>query len=109
MQAQSSPLRIAQWLGGPIVWAVHFLTVYTSESLICPRGGSSMHLALVGVATAVGLLALLALLAASWRAVPSPNRAGHGFMDQAAFSLTLLAIIGLLWVSLPAIILCACS
>jgi hypothetical protein len=109
MQAQRSPLTIARWLGGPVVWAAHFLIVYASESLVCPRGGSSMHLALAGLATAVGLLALLAILAANWRAMAAPNRAGHVFMDQVAISLSLLAILGLFWVALLAMFLPACS
>jgi hypothetical protein len=101
-------LTIARWLAGPAIWAAHFLVVYASESLLCTRGGgASAHLAIIGVATAVGLALLLATTLRGRG--PSTDTDGAGFMNAAATSLALLGMLGIAWSALPALLVSSCT
>jgi hypothetical protein len=104
-------LTVARWLGGPLIWAAHFTLVYASESLVCTRGGgAAAHLALVGLATAIALIMLMAITAQSWRRVSSPRAtAALSFMDGTAAMLGLLGMLGVLWSTLPAIVVSSCT
>ncbi len=53
------PLRATATLfAGPTIWAVHFLAVYASESLICRLSSAGAHDVLVAAATVAALLGL---------------------------------------------------
>jgi hypothetical protein len=107
------PLTTLRWLAGPLVWAVHFLLIYASESLFCTRGsGGVAHLAAIGLATAVGLSVMLAATAQNWRrasTAPASALAGATFMDSVGALLGLLSILGILWSALPSAIVASCT
>lgn len=68
-------LRLAgNALVGPIVWALHFLVVYASESLFCRAGSPGGHDALVAGATAAALLGVLWHGRRMWRSTERNSR-----------------------------------
>jgi hypothetical protein len=105
-------LTVLRWLAGPLVWAAHFLLVYASESLFCTRGGGgAAHLAVIALATAMGLAVILAATLWNWwrtSMTPASALAGATFMDYAGALLGVLGMLGLLWSALPSAILASC-
>ncbi len=103
---------IARWLAGPAIWAAHFVTVYGSEWLICTRGEAATHQMVIGAATAVGVVALLAVIALNARE-PSGSGQRHdsasAFMARVGLALALLSLVGLLWTAVPALFLSPCT
>jgi hypothetical protein len=107
----AAPLR---WLGGPIIWAAHFLLVYASESLVCTRGGGAHdHFLIVAAVSAGAVAALLAIIVGGLRAGRAARaeqgRDGGAFMEDATVALALLSLIAVLWAVLPATLVSACS
>jgi hypothetical protein len=109
----------ALWLyfGGPIVWAAHFFLLYGIEVLICTGfGTSSLAQRFWIVALALTALALVLLCFMAWHVAVerSDDRRGTG-IESAAFyrptsiGLAVLAMFGVLWATLPALLLPACA
>lgn len=88
-------------LAGPLVWITHFLLVYAGQGVACAGPRPFAATLLVGIAGIVALATLVALLIAQRRMAASPARA-------IALPLTALSILGVGWVSLPALIVPAC-
>lgn len=86
-------------LVGPILWAMHFLTVYASESLLCRAGLPGWHDALVTGATFVTLLAL------GWHGAAlrrRTKREARGELAGIAFGLDTLSALAVCFVALAA-------
>jgi hypothetical protein len=88
------------WLGGPIVWALHFAILYGAESLLCSRGGPGAHMVVATAATviALGLLAALVLRV----------QGRIHFLGRLAVMLGIASIAGVLATYLPVLMVPAC-
>lgn len=85
------------------VWFVHFSVSYGAAAILCSTGQESgMHRTVMVLATALAVILLIATLARSMRALGTrPDR-------MAAAVATGLALIAVVWTSLPAVVLDAC-
>lgn len=107
MTGQSgSILTAAAALFGPIVWATHFLVVYTSESLLCRSTAGQAHTQLLGAATILALLLILAHGVRQWR--PFGVEALPQFVPRAALALDGLALAAIMFVAVAGLLLPAC-
>jgi hypothetical protein len=110
--------ELALLLAGPLVWAAHFFSMYTAETLFCigpgaaSRGGQLVLVA--GTLTAAALGAVLAMLAARpslGRTAPQATEAiaRSLFWRDAPTALAALAMLGVLWTALPVLLVPACA
>jgi hypothetical protein len=123
---------LAMFVAGPVIWSAHFLLVYLVTEAGCTGAGPG--LALFGppvpkvatlAATAAAAAAALACARWSWRrwragsAEPAADEAGDlagGLADRdrggtlafAGFLLSLLSVVTILFVGLPALVLPSC-
>jgi hypothetical protein len=103
---------------GPAVWAAHLFVMYAAETLVCTgawAGARDLHFLLIAAgATAVALAMLLGLIvrrigfAAAHRQAGLPVDASSSFLHDASLMLALLAMLGVLWVALPAALVTGC-
>jgi hypothetical protein len=110
--------ELALALAGPTVWAVHFFLMYGAEVVICTgpaatsRAGQALPVAIaLTVVAMVGLLCILVRRFALDRQAHQAADDTHGslFWRDASTALAALAMLGVLWVALPAILLPACA
>lgn len=112
-------------VGAPIIWAVHFVTVYVLVSFACAFGFSGGRILgigavpfLIGVVTliAVVFIALLTRLGyRRWRQTEADRRrmdpdlwARRRFMALTALLLSGLSLIATIWVAVPAFLMDPC-
>lgn len=117
---------VALFLAGPVIWTAHFLLVYLVVEAGCTGAGPGLRLfappvptVVTVAATAIATLACLATAALGyrrWRAGQG-ERADDGGAAQpedgdplafAAFVLSLLGVVTVLFVGVPALVLPAC-
>lgn len=110
-------------VAGPVLWTAHFLVVYLVAEAGCTGGGSGLRLLNPPVptvatvaATAIAVMACLATAAVAhrqWRALaeagsddggPEPGDRG-GSLALAGVVLSLLGVVTVLFVGLPALVL----
>jgi hypothetical protein len=106
------------YLGGPIVWAAHFSLLYGIEAVICSGFGrsslkSQFWLIALGL-TAVALITLLCFIAwqlalrrRDYNATNKTDRSS--FLRDMSIALVALAMIGVLWSTMPALVLPVCT
>ena len=99
-------------LSGPIVWALHFFSLYLIEALGCTVAGTTAgtHVRTSGaVITVVALAALLGLTMYHRRGF---RRRSHGTaadaLERYAALLAALSLVGVLWASIPLFVFPAC-
>jgi hypothetical protein len=108
------------WLSltGPIVWAAHFSLLYGIDAAICSGFGMSFlekYFWLLALSlTALALITLLCFMA--WQfAVRRRNHhatntsIGSSFLRDTSIALAALAMVGVLWSTLPAVVLPVCA
>jgi hypothetical protein len=126
--------RQARWslfmfVSGPVIWSVHFLLVYLVTEAGCSGDGPGLRLFDPPVPKAVTLAATAAAAAAAlacatwwyrrWRASEREPVAGEaadhatdrdrgGTLAFAGFLLSLLSVVTILFVGLPALVLASC-
>lgn len=90
-------------LGGPLIWAAHFLAIYFIASLAEQLSGETglIARALILAAGGVAIIAALLVLASARRL--STQNALDRFWRLIAQAGAVLAIIAVLWQSLPAL------
>lgn len=109
---------------GPTVWALHFLGAYIGAAIMCAKLPGEPALMPYRLAVAIGTAAALALIAfLGWRAWQAwdplsgdidDSLAGfadedrHAFLGQAALLLCGVSFIGVIYTSLPVLILASC-
>lgn len=107
-------------LGGLIVWGVRFLAVYSFTALACARGwseatpgGIGLVPLVVGIATLVAVLGCVALLAkAVTRLGDRSSQEGAEntrFVHIIAASVAALAILAMVWETLPFLLITGCG
>ncbi len=86
------------------IWFAHFSISYGATTLLCSTGQETgVHRTVMVLATVLAVILLIATLATSVRVLKSrPDRI-------AAAAATGLAVIAVIWTSLPAVLLDACS
>lgn len=99
----------ARWLGGPLIWALHFLLVYASESVTCSRfGGATAHAYLVAFVTAIAVTMLIGLILPRRATARPTDAAAVDFMQTLQLGLGLLSLLAILWAALAAVIIPSC-
>ena len=119
---------LVMFVAGPVIWSVHFLLVYLVVEAGCTGDGPGLTLfdppvpkAVTLAATAAAVVAALACAGWSWRrwrtdaADEAADLAG-GLQDRdrggtlafAGFLLSLLSVVAILFVGLPALVLPSC-
>ena len=97
-------------LTGPAIWAAHFFGLYLTEAFLCPapQAASQVHLiTLVLTATGVAALGALMLWQVLWKE-RSPDGNGR-FLRDVSMALAATSMLAVLWGSLPAMLLPACT
>jgi hypothetical protein len=97
-------------LSGALIWAAHFLALYGFAALACARGfahtqwlGIGVPVWTTGTATMIALATLLAIVATSIRRWPSV-----AFIDGMTAAVAALAILAVIWETLPVLMLRPC-
>ena len=98
MTFASATLRIAS---GPLVWVLHFATVYGITAIACARGMPHVVPWAIGIATVAAAGACLALLAKHW-----PRHAE--FESWLAAGLAGLALFAILFQAFPVLVVPIC-
>jgi hypothetical protein len=123
---------LAMFVAGPVIWSVHFMVVYLVTDAGCSGEGPGLAVfgppvpkAVTLAATAAAAVAALACAGWSWRrwraggTAPAADDAddlagGHRHWDRggtlafAGFLLSLLSVVTILLVGLPALVLPSC-
>ncbi|MBV7486861.1 hypothetical protein [Bordetella sp. BOR01] len=100
-------------LAGPLVWAVHFVFIYAANGVFCARPalyGLWVDAALsVWAMGAAAVLAIAAIALIYWRQQARwPQTDEPGFFRWVAGALSLLAVIAIIWQTLPVLLVPAC-
>ena len=105
------------YLSGPIVWAAHFSLLYGLEAAICSGpGGSSLESQFWLIALGLTAAALILLCFVAWQLAlrrhdhNAANKTNKSpFLRDLSIALVALATIGVLWSTLPALVLPVCT
>ena len=103
-EAASEPRFVRTTLrmfAGVLIWAAHFLLIYTFTALACTRDLASSVVPVIIAATGLGVLGA-ALIARS--ALPP-----RGFADWLAVSVASIAILAMMWEALPLLWIPVCA
>jgi uncharacterized membrane protein SirB2 len=107
----SGPRRLT-WIAGPfVVWGLHFLAVYSIQGLACGRGWPvagawlGMTLATVAAFAAVAWIGLRARRELLAREAPPEKR----FAAKVVAMLSLLALVAIVFTSVPMLLLQPCE
>lgn len=110
---RSTAATVVFILFGPIVWALHLLVIYGSQSVLCARGGTASISTIIGVATLVSIAALCTAamapgaLAGALRVGPGPG-SQQAFINGVAVTLAILSLFGVVWAAATIFILPSC-
>jgi hypothetical protein len=113
MTTRSFTRDILRLFSGPIIWAIHFLTVYGFTGVLCARPalhhawlGISLFAWGIGAATLVAITAVALLHFRDWRARLRAHQSD--FLHLTASGLGLLSIVAIIWETMPVFIVPAC-
>lgn len=97
---------------GPLIWAVHFVAIYSFNGILCARTAAQASWLGVGIATwgigGAGILAIAAI-AACLAVEPRGAPDSHGFVRWVTIGLGWLAIVAIVWETLPVFLVPACG
>jgi hypothetical protein len=99
---------------GPLIWVAHFLFVYVLNGVVCARPAVQAEWLGIG-ATSWGIniatiVAISAIAAIQLRIRARSTQAGNpDFIDWLAAMLSLLAVIAIIWETLPIFLVPACE
>ncbi len=101
-------------LAGPIIWAAHFLFIYTVNGIACAR--PAMYAAWLGLPVSSWIIvgaSLLALVAMALIYLRQRTRMPHmespKFLPWLAGALSLLSAVAVIWETVPVLLLSACA
>ncbi|PVA05564.1 hypothetical protein [Thalassorhabdomicrobium marinisediminis] len=106
---------------GPLVWAVHFVATYGLTALTCAKGWPLDPLRIgVGVGTVLALAGILwlgwgawaqwdTLRDREWENDAPTDEDRHQFLGHAAFLLSIISFIGVVYVALPILLFGSCQ
>jgi len=116
-EEQASLLKITF---GPLIWATHFVVCYGLVAVTCAKGWDFFLIRIVLLVLSVGALAGVGLIGRTawrqWNARETGdfvNRGGHAedrhhFLGHAAFLLAIISFIGVIFVTLPLLMIGGC-
>lgn len=121
MAEQRFTAKTLYLFGGLLIWAAHFMFVYSANAIACERGledvtivGAGLIPLTIAIATVAALAAAgyVAAAAMSWRG-PFTNEP-HGdpttsFLRQVTIVLTLLSMIAIVLSALPSFVVQPCA
>lgn len=113
-----------QMITGPTVWAVHFIVCYPLAAVYCAKLGRAASLVpvrwLVLAISVTTLIGLLALFVSAWRVrlpsitdddltfeANSPEER-HRFLTHVTLTLTALSIVGVIYTTIPVLVVDTC-
>jgi hypothetical protein len=97
-------------LTGPAVWAAHLFTLYGAEALLCSMPTPSVAMLWFAAMAATAIAAILLLGFMLWQARRKNRHAAtRFFLRELSLVLAGLALLGVLWTSLPAASVPACT
>jgi hypothetical protein len=103
-------------LGGMIVWAASFAAAYGMAATVCARGlGDETVLGIALLPFSLGIITLAALVAtglialAAYRRPAGTDAEPRLFLRSTAHLVALLALVGILWNGLPALLFATCA
>lgn len=98
---------------GPLVWSVHFVSIYGLTGIVCARAGSAARWLgwpwdawAIGLAGVVAVAALLPVLRARPRSTHEDSRR---FVRWTSMALAGLAVLAILWETLAVLLVPTCS
>ena len=108
---------------GPLIWALHFVASYGAAALVCAKASDGAVEALrigIGVGTLLALVLILWLAVRAWRQWDlqrdpewendkGTSEDRHQFLGHAAFLLSVISFIGVVYVALPALLIGSCA
>lgn len=96
-------------MAGPVVWAVHFLAIYSFTGVICARPALPTSLVTWGVTLAgVAAIAVLALLFL-WVRPRAPDADDRHLVRQVGIGLAALSALAIVWETLPLFLAVPCT
>lgn len=97
----------------PIVWAVHFIGIYTLTGIVCARPGSAGQWLGVGwesaAIVAAGVVAVAVLVACFFLQPRSEDAHNRGFLHWMATALAALAALAIAWETLSVFLVPGCT
>ena len=113
MAASSFTRSFLLLFSGPIIWAVHFLTIYGFTGVRCARPalrqewlGTDITAWGIGIAAAV---AIAVIVAVHWRCWHTSKRSdGAYFTRWMASALGILSITAIIWETVPVLLVPGC-
>lgn len=112
---KAKPISDFLWvLSGPIIWAVHFFSIYLVEALLCTASmpsGSAMTAA-TSILTGAALLAMFAIVAHRIPLSEIGLNSAHdekGFLAFLTAILVILSALAVIWVTIPGVWLSVCA
>lgn len=118
MNAAARPRSFASFSAAPCIWLAHFVSVYALTSLGCEisvhagDASGSLNTSIVTVLTLMGLGAsgyAIYIQYREWRGRPSNTHAPDIFVAKTNVLLHALALVGMIWVAVPAFMLASCD
>jgi hypothetical protein len=105
---------LLQALAPLLIWFAHLTILYAAETLICigpPAAAATVMAWTTALATAA---ALAALLFAAWmlrrgNASRNQNLGGSRFLVGVSYLLIVLSLVGVVWTTLPTVVLPVCA
>jgi len=101
-------------LSGPIIWAGHFLFVYSFTGIVCAR--PSFQVEWMGISITVWIVSIAALLSiAAIGAIHVrmrknlPSAGDPHFVPAMTCMLALLSVLAIVWETLPAFVVPSCA
>jgi hypothetical protein len=96
---------------GVIIWAVHFLVIYGFTALSCARGfHTSQWLGIGIVPWTIGVATVVAVVAIGMIVMPAlGTRRAESFEDWMTATIGGLAVIAIVWESLPVLMVPTCG
>jgi hypothetical protein len=101
-------------LAGPLIWALHYLFIYSVHGVMCARPG--IHTAWVGVPASAWIIVAAGLVALAAMGViyarlrdRMPPLADASFMPWLAGALSLLSAVAVVWETVPVLLVPACG
>ena len=110
----SFPVAFLTVLAGPLIWAVHFLLIYTVNGVVCARPGMQGHWLGIPLSSwaiiGIGVMALAAMASIYVRRRHGVPPAGApSFLPWLAGTLSLLSAVAIVWETLPVLFFTPCG
>lgn len=109
MKSRAFSTATLRMFSGVIIWAVHFTAIYGFTALACARGFAALQWLGIGIVPwAIGGATLLAATATLTILVAAVRTARDSFESWMTAGVAALALIAILWETLPVLMVPVC-